>query len=79
MKKLIEKLERELVTIREDKIEEQAIEMLDWEDYRDEESMQEAVGEKITEIYEDAERQWECWYARGYEVAMKDIILRLKK
>lgn len=75
--KYIKKLEHRLKTIRQDKISEQAYELVD-EDEKSKEQIMEEHEEYIANIENDDDRQWEAWYARGYEVALFDLIQELK-
>lgn len=82
MKTLLQQLQEEVKTINEDKIREQAIELIDY-DLDDEEEIEEAIQSAIILIEsgwdDDDDRQFEIGYARWYETAILDIIIMLKK
>jgi len=84
IKKLIKKIERKTINIYDDIISEQAYENID-EDWKTKEEIMEEHFELISEIenadpdWDRENRIWENWYARGYEVALKDLLFKLKE
>jgi len=81
--KAVENMNRYITNAYTETISEQALEYFDSEDYQTKEQMQEIHENYISEI-ECADSQdeenyiWDNGYARGYEVAMQDILLYKK-